>query len=322
MEYDEESEDYNTENRLYDPAIGRWFSPDPLVDPDETPYSFVSDCPLIYIDIDGLKKVDPRLIFSGQTAKSDVLSDNAIEVLLSILTEVELKNLVISSTGRTPEDQARIMFDNLESGTSSSYGAPGQKVIALYKKLKKEGVKGNEIKEQMADLIKELGPSTVSQHCADPSKVNAIDIPYERYVKVISKEKRDALYDYLLELRKKGVIKRFLHPDHDDDKVGYNPGEAAYHIEIAADGNFKNTPKSKGNDNANAIRSIKTIFKLVKVATLPFVIMNDINKNLKNHGNHIKRQFKWNWPSKSKPRKSGKPQNINYSKTSSSGKVK
>lgn len=55
MEYDEEAEDYTTMYRLYDPGIGRWFSPDPLVYDDETPYSFVSNDPINMVDPLGLE---------------------------------------------------------------------------------------------------------------------------------------------------------------------------------------------------------------------------------------------------------------------------
>lgn len=61
MEQDEElGEDYTTQYRLYDAGLGRWFSPDPLVYDDETPYSFVSNDPVNMVDPLGLKGGDPK----------------------------------------------------------------------------------------------------------------------------------------------------------------------------------------------------------------------------------------------------------------------
>jgi RHS repeat-associated protein len=56
MEQDEDlGEDYTTEYRLYDAGLGRWFSPDPLVYNDETPYSFCSNNPVNLVNPLGLK---------------------------------------------------------------------------------------------------------------------------------------------------------------------------------------------------------------------------------------------------------------------------
>ncbi|MBO9699069.1 MAG: hypothetical protein J7604_02605 [Sporocytophaga sp.] len=46
---------YNTEFRLYDPAVGRWLSIDPLARATQNPYNFVSNNPLAFNDPLGLK---------------------------------------------------------------------------------------------------------------------------------------------------------------------------------------------------------------------------------------------------------------------------
>lgn len=47
------------ENRIYDPRVGRWYSLDPLQKkyPGESNYSYTSNNPILYLDIDGRDKI-------------------------------------------------------------------------------------------------------------------------------------------------------------------------------------------------------------------------------------------------------------------------
>ncbi|MEO5643559.1 MAG: polymorphic toxin-type HINT domain-containing protein [Bacteroidia bacterium] len=63
METDPESKngeglDYTTEYRAYDARVGRWFSPDPIVKPWESPYAAFANNPVYYIDPSGLDPGD------------------------------------------------------------------------------------------------------------------------------------------------------------------------------------------------------------------------------------------------------------------------
>jgi len=120
----------------------------------------------------------------GAKARSDVVADSSLDVLRQVLSSAGLKKATITSTARSAEDQARAMYNNL-IGTGKGqgvkaqnrlYARPGRKVIAVFVKLAKEKKTADEIQKGMLDKIIELGPGNVSRHCADPSKLNVIDI--------------------------------------------------------------------------------------------------------------------------------------------------
>ena len=83
--------------------------------------------------------------------------------------------IVVTSTARTPYDQARIMFENLErTGVpyqQSQYRQPGREVIAVYKDLSDKKKNKGEIVFAMEQKIKYLGPENVSKHCSDKGNV-------------------------------------------------------------------------------------------------------------------------------------------------------
>ena len=154
------------------------------------------------------------------------LSIHSQEVLTELLRKSGQESAIITSVTRTPEDQARIMFDKLEGktggkdkgvdGQKALYGKGGDSVIEVYIKAKAMGESDTEIKRKMVAQIYAVGPSNVSKHCADPSKLNAIDIDPK------SIKNRKAFEEVLEEAKKNGVILKYLKP----------PLDAAYHIEI------------------------------------------------------------------------------------------
>ena len=91
-------------------------------------------------------------------------------VYLSILKEAGEASgnytIVVTSTARTPYDQARIMFENLErTGVpyqQSQYRQPGREVIAVYKDLSDKKKNKGEIVFAMEQKIKYLGPGNVA----------------------------------------------------------------------------------------------------------------------------------------------------------------
>ncbi len=82
----------------------------------------------------------------------------------------------ITSTARTPEQQAQVMLDNIKKhGLQSQldlYANPGDKVCLVYDPKKSD----NQNLEAMIAKIYELGPTTVSHHCVDPTQLNTLDI--------------------------------------------------------------------------------------------------------------------------------------------------
>ncbi|HRH49187.1 MAG TPA: hypothetical protein PLP23_10570 [Panacibacter sp.] len=117
------------------------------------------------------------------SAKSEAVSDTSRLLLLSLAEESGNGSISISSTARSPYDQARIMFDNcLKLGVKSQYRLYkrfGDKIIDVFKKLTSvPDYKRDEVIKAMMDKINEVGPSKVSMHCVDTQYYNVVDIPF------------------------------------------------------------------------------------------------------------------------------------------------
>lgn len=130
-----------------------------------------------------------------------------------------VKELVVSSAYRSPEAQARVMFDNLSNGVRIKYAAPGAAVTARYDMAKQAGQGPEEIKRLMANEIYRLGPEEVSKHASPPDWLNVVDIRpssicAENRIKFIKAANRFV----------GTYISKFLHPGNSKDP--------AYHIEI------------------------------------------------------------------------------------------
>lgn len=153
----------------------------------------------------------------GQGAKPTKVSNFSKGVLSDILKSAKIKSCMITSTQRSPEDQARVMYDNLVfygvTHQKKLYGPFGDKVIEVYVQLKKSGESASTIKNAMVRKVIELGPAKVSKHCADPDVVNVIDISpksisdKESFQKAVSKDSR---------------VSKFITP----------PTDPSYHLEI------------------------------------------------------------------------------------------
>lgn len=165
----------------------------------------------------GVATAQPKIKFAkAQDAAS--VSDYSLEVLRSVLRTAGIFSVTVTSTQRTAKDQARVMYQNLVThGVASQlalYGPNGDKVVNLYAKLKSDGANETKIKAEMEKLITSIGPDKVSKHCADPKKLNVLDIDpaaiapkSQAFIQAVSKDKR---------------ISRLLLP----------PNDPAYHVEI------------------------------------------------------------------------------------------
>ena len=84
--------------------------------------------------------------------------------------------IYITSVARTVEEQARAMLNNIKrSGVQSQldiYASAGDSVINVYNK----DLSDEQNRQNMIEKIKEVGPSNVSKHCADPSVLNVFDV--------------------------------------------------------------------------------------------------------------------------------------------------
>lgn len=122
----------------------------------------------------------PVEIKFGSKAKKENVTNFSLKVLEDIMQEAGLSSAIISSTSRTPADQARVMYNNIETtGVAAQkrlYAAAGDSVIDEYVKAKKARKTPIEIKAAMEAKIIAVGPTKVSHHAADPNILCVFDV--------------------------------------------------------------------------------------------------------------------------------------------------
>jgi len=108
-------------------------------------------------------------ILYGQGADKSKVSNYTVSVLTNAMNESGNSSIQVNSTLRTPEDQARIMSDLVNANgmahTKKLYGSHGDMVLDKYPD-----------KPAMVNQINTIGPSKVSIHLGDPSKINVVDV--------------------------------------------------------------------------------------------------------------------------------------------------
>src|SRR5919206_2736504 len=159
----------------------------------------------------------PVEIKFGSNAKKENVTNFSLKVLEDILQAAGLNSALISSTARTPADQARVMFNNIEStGVAAQkklYAAAGDAVIDEYVKAKAAKKTPNEIKAAMEAKIIAIGPTKISHHAADPNVLCVFDVAPSSIAKKAEFEKAVA---------KDKRVSKFLKP----------PLDPGYHLEI------------------------------------------------------------------------------------------
>src|SRR5271157_3434976 len=108
------------------------------------------------------------------------LPDQAVGVLQGIMDDAGVDEVLITSTVRSPIDQARVMFNNLEAhGVAAQkmlYKLPGQQVIDVYASMRAMGHDAADTQTAMVQKILELGSQNVSHHCVDPAVRSVFDV--------------------------------------------------------------------------------------------------------------------------------------------------
>lgn len=159
---------------------------------------------------------DITITFGANAKKQDV-TDFSLEVLRDILRAAGLKSALISSTARTPADQARVMYNNLVAkGVAHQkklYAAAGDSVIDVYAASKAAGKNATQIKADMEAKIVAVGPTKVSHHAADPKVLCVFDVAPSSISNKSAFEKA-----VVADTR----VAKFLTP----------PGDPGYHLEI------------------------------------------------------------------------------------------
>lgn len=163
------------------------------------------------------------------TVNQSVISDYTKKVIRKLCSDAGITGLTITSASRNAHEQARIMFNNLESGRDITYKFPGQQVVEVYNEEKAKGTDPNTIKQLMENKIVQLSPQRVSNHTSDPQVLNVIDIAPNS---IRPNNKKQVLEDVLLDNVGSGeLLSKFLGPRRD---LGNDP---AYHLEIPQTGN-------------------------------------------------------------------------------------
>jgi hypothetical protein len=156
-------------------------------------------------------------IVYASTAKKD--PKKAEDVLRAIMRASGVKSITITSTVRTPADQARILYENIETygvqPQKELYSSSGDKVIDEYVAAKNAGKNETEIKSAMEAKIIEVGSTTVSKHCCDPTTKSIIDVAPSS----VPGDKKNAFVNAI-----KG--------NTDVSKYFLPPSDPAYHIEV------------------------------------------------------------------------------------------
>jgi len=161
------------------------------------------------------------ILFENEADRPKV-SGYSLSIIRSLMTVAGVSDVTITSVQRTAAEQAHAMFVNCQKlGAESQfklYGKYGDQVIQTYVDARGARRSDGEVVAEMADKITEIGPGNVSHHCADPAKLNVIDISASR----IPMNKRA---DFHIAIRKEPRIARFFDPFTE-------PKDPAFHIEV------------------------------------------------------------------------------------------
>lgn len=155
------------------------------------------------------------------SADASVVSERSREIVRGVLEQAGLAACVVTSTVRSPAAQARAMFNNIKASSVARqlalYGPAGDEVIREYQRLQPLGHGRQVIIDAMAHKITSIGPGKVSRHCADPARLNVIDIAPS------SIANHGRFMAALQQAQSAGLISKFLAPIN---------GDPAFHLEI------------------------------------------------------------------------------------------
>jgi hypothetical protein len=191
--------------------------------------------PVPPVDNQSGAKGNTQVTFSSST-NSSVVSDHAIDVLGKIAANAGETSIMITSTIRTPQSQARAMYTNVENTSwdkqRARYGYTGQAVLNAGEKAQKAAKEENPdisreklqviVLEAMEEEIlsqSEKGNRT-SNHLVSAeqyAKLNVIDIGYS------SLSDKSAFIDAVDKAESSGLISRYLD----------EPENGCVHIEIS-----------------------------------------------------------------------------------------
>ena len=158
----------------------------------------------------------PRIRW-GDKADASVVPQYALGVLTDLLRAAQLSEVLVTSTQRTPKEQAAVMYGNCERYGEEKqyalYGPFGDRVIDVYVTGRQRGDDAATVQAHMTEKIVDLGPQNVSRHTADPRRLAVIDVAPSSVADQAA---------FRRSVRADSRIKTFLTP----------PEDPAFHLEI------------------------------------------------------------------------------------------
>lgn len=161
-----------------------------------------------------------KIRYAG-SAKASLMSQTAIDVLHEVCETAKVTEITITSIKRTVQDQARIMFHDIQTKgiayPKKLYGESGRQVAQVYEEKTKQGLSEAEIRVAMSLKMEELGPGKISHHIDDEGLGLCVFDIGPKSVRPVDKLK--SLADAIAAHSK---VQKFLQP----------PRDVAFHLEI------------------------------------------------------------------------------------------
>lgn len=179
--------------------------------------------------------VNQTVTYAASLSKDkQIVSDYTISVIKIALKEAGMTNAVITSTRRSAEEQAKIMYRNAVislQGQKNLYGPRGDDVLTVFAKNKDKPKKDviSLMAARIGEIEVEYAPprNRVSKHCVSLESyraVNVVDIGLNSTRAVNSVFNKGKLTKAFSDLQKAGYIERFIDETHKSN--------SCWHIEV------------------------------------------------------------------------------------------
>ena len=171
----------------------------------------------------------PNVEVIFKTKRTNIVTEKSKNILCELASQYGMKTIYITSTLRTPEEQARAMYNNIANGRVIRYAAPGAEVTRICQNGIKKGLGKTKTINNMISKILEYDKKgiRVSKHCVSfetYAKKNIIDLGVNSngFTSNAQKRKFQEICDLALN---QGKLSSFISPLRDK-------AEPAFHLEI------------------------------------------------------------------------------------------
>lgn len=171
----------------------------------------------------------PNIEIKFKTQRTNVVTEKSKNILRELASQYGMKTIYITSTLRTPEEQASAMYNNIAAGKVIRYAPPGAEVTRICQSGIKKGLGKNQTLKNMVSKILEYDEKgqRVSKHCVSfdtYAKKNIIDLGVNSngFTTNAQKKRFQEICDTAL---KQGKLSSFISPLRDK-------AEPAFHLEI------------------------------------------------------------------------------------------